>query len=98
MTSQTGLGGNFGGFAIANLTDQNHIRILTQNSAQAAGKGHTGAEVNLCLANSGKIIFHWIFDSHNIALLTIHLLQGSIERGGFTGTGGPGHQNNTVGA
>ena len=84
MAGQAGLGGNFGGFTIADFTDQNNIWVLSQNSSQTAGKGHPGAQVNLGLTNTRQVVFHWILNRHNIAFLTIHLLQRGIERGGLT--------------
>ena len=96
MTGQTGTGGNFCRFTVTDLTDQDNVRVLTQNGAQTSGKGHTGPQVNLGLADTGKIVFHRILNGHNIALLAIHLLQSRVERGGFTGTGGTGYKDDTV--
>lgn len=90
------LDGNFCGFGIADFTDHHHIRVLTQNRAQATGEGHADAGVNLRLTDPFNHVFDRVFNRENVTRVVVQLLQSSIQRGAFAGTRRPRHQKDAV--
>ena len=90
------LDGNFCGFGIADFTDHHHIRVLTQNRAQATGKGHADAGVNLCLTDPFNHVFDGVFNRENVTRMVVQLLQSGVQRGAFAGTRRPRHQKDAV--
>ena len=90
------LDGNFCGFGIADFTDHHHIRVLTQNRAQATGEGHADAGVNLRLTDPFNHVFDGVFNRENVARMVVQLLQSGVQRGAFAGTRRPRHQKDTV--
>ena len=64
--------------AIADFADDEDIRVLAQNGAQAVGKGHIHLLVDLHLIDPRNIIFHRVLQRYNIAGRSITLLQRGI--------------------
>ena len=96
VPSERCLNGDFCGFGIADFTDHHHIRVLTQNRAQATGEGHADAGVNLRLTDPFNHVFDRVFNRENVTRVVVQLLQSSVQRGAFAGTGRPRHQKNAV--
>ncbi len=61
MTGLRGFDGNVGGFEIANLTDHDDVRILTQESLQCGGKGQAGLLIDVDLVDTRQVDLRRIF-------------------------------------
>ena len=82
--------------AIADFAHQHHVRVLAQNSAQPAGKGHIDFRVNLGLTDALQLIFDGVFNGHDVAFPRVEAAQRGVEGGAFSRTGRPGHQHDAV--
>ena len=60
--------------AVADFADHDHIRVLPQNAAQAAGEGHTLPVAHLRLADAFEVIFDRVLDGEDVVLLAVELL------------------------
>ena len=98
MACETGLDGDLYRLHVADLAHHHHVRILTQNGAQAAGEGHVDLGVDLRLANAVEVIFDRILDGENVLAAVVELHQRRVQRGGLARAGGPGHQHDPVGS
>ena len=96
VPGQTCLNGNLRSFQIPDFPDHHHIRILAQNGSQAPSKGHIHFRVHLGLTNARQVVLDRILDRQYVAAAIIDFLQRGVKRGGFTGTCGACHQQNTV--
>ena len=96
VAGQAGLYRDLCSFQIAYLADHDHVRVLPQNGAQRAGKGHVDTRVDLSLADTIKIVFNRVFHRHHIGHAGVDTREGGVERGGFTRAGRAGDQHNAV--
>ena len=96
MTGERRLHRNLRGFTVTNFPDHHHIRILTQNGAQSAGKGHVHARVNLRLPHPFQFVFNRVFYGQNVAFLTVQRRKNGVQGGTFTGASRPGDQDDAV--
>ena len=62
VSSERRVDGDRGGFIVADLTDQNHIRILADNGAQSVGEGVSAGSRNLRLGYPFDFVFYRIFN------------------------------------
>src|SRR5207244_10151107 len=97
MAGERGLHGNFGGFFIADFADENDVGVLTQHRAENAAEGQFDLGLDLALNDSVDVIFDGVFGGDQLAGDVVELAESGIERGGFTGTGGTGHDSDAVG-
>ncbi len=97
MAGERGLHGHVGGFLVADLADHHHVRVLTQDGAQAAGEGHVDLGVDLGLADAFEVVLNGILDGEDVARTVVEGRQRGIERGGLARTGGAGDQDDAVG-
>ena len=58
MARNSSTNGNGARLSVANLTDGNDIRVLTQDGAQSCRKRHAGLFVDLALADAGDVVLH----------------------------------------
>src|SRR5437879_5667252 len=96
VTGKRRLDGDLSRLFVANFADHDFVRVVTQNGSQAAGKGEPLFLVYRDLRDSANLVFHWIFDGDDLILVSFDLVDGGIERGRLTGTGGAGNQNHAV--
>ena len=87
---------NLSGFAVADLPNQHHIRILTQNGSQTASKCHIYLGVYLRLADTLEFILDRVFDRHDIAFAGIEAAQCGIEGGALTRPCRTGDKDNAM--
>ena len=87
---------NFNGFLVANLTDKNDLRILTQEGAKDRVEGEADLFIRLRLADTFQIIFHRILGGHNVELWIVDMLQTPIQGRGLAGSGRSGHQHHAL--
>ena len=57
---------NASGFSIANLSNQNDVRILPQNGAQSGREGDVCLGVDLDLVYAFKLILNGVFDCDDV--------------------------------
>ena len=98
MAGEGRLHGDLRRFQVADFADHHHVRVLAQNSAQTAREAHIDLGVDLRLADPGQHVFHRVLDGQDIAGPVVDLRQARIQGRGLARTGGPGDQNNAVGA
>ncbi len=79
MTGLGRLDSDFGGFEIANFPHHHHIRVLSQEGAQGAGKGEPRLGVDLHLIDAGQVDFHRIFGGRDIYLGGVENIEAGIE-------------------
>ena len=97
MAGQRRLDGDPGRLHIADLADHDHVRILTQDGAQAGRKGHADLGIDLGLADPVDRVFHRILDREDIAGGVVQQRQAGIERGGLARAGRAGDEDDAVG-
>ena len=68
MPSERSLNGNFCCFEITNLTHQNCVGILAQESAQCRSKIQADRFFHLDLIDAGKLELDGIFRSHDVGV------------------------------
>ena len=71
MTGLSGAHGDFRSFHIANFTDENDIRIVPQDRAEAAGKSQSDIVAHLHLGDSFELVFDRVLDSDDFAGLIV---------------------------
>src|SRR5216683_914695 len=89
VTGQRRLHGDLSGLAIPDLTDQDDVRILAQNRAQAVGKTDVGQLVDLALVDVVKGVLDRVLDRHDVADLLIELMNGGVKGGRLAAAGWP---------
>src|SRR6476659_11294204 len=96
MTGQRRMDRNLRRFQITDFSDHDHVRILTKNGAQSAGKRQLDLRVDLHLADALKLIFDRILYRNDIFVRRIDLTKCRIERGGFSAPSWPRGQNDAM--
>ena len=97
MAGEGCIDGDAGGFQIADLTDHDDVRRLTQNGAQGAGEGHSDLGLHVHLVDAGHDVFDRILDRDDLAALVVDLRKAGVERGCFSGSGRTGDEDDAVG-
>ena len=97
MPSQRRLNCHFRGFEIAYLAHHNDVRILAHQRADTAREIQADAGLHLHLIEMRHHHFNWIFYRTYIHFRLSQLFERSVERGGFSRTGGSGYQDDAVG-
>jgi len=67
VTRQGGIDGNGGCFQIADFSDHDHIRCLTENGTQGGCEGQAYRFADLHLVDAGQQILHGVFDGDDFA-------------------------------
>ncbi len=88
--------GRLRGLGIANLADQNHVGILTQDGAKHARKRQAGALVSLDLRDAVDLVLNRILDRNDIQWLVAKLVDQAVERGRLAASGWPNHEENAL--
>ena len=88
--------GNVGGFAVANLTNHDDVRVLSNNGPQTIGKIQTTLAVYGDLIDAVELILNGVLNSDDLLLRSVDLIQGGIKSGGLATTGGSGDQDYAV--
>jgi hypothetical protein len=82
---------------VANFADENDVRILAQDAAQARGEGQADLGAHLNLADAFDLVLDGVFDRDDVLVRRVHALQRGVERGGLAGARGARHQDDAVG-
>ena len=80
-----------------NLTNHHGIRILSENRAQAGCKGESSTRLHRNLRDSGKFVFHRVFDCEDFFLRREDASKNGVERCGLAATGWAGGEKQPVG-
>ena len=83
-------------FNVANLTDHDHIRILSQNVTEAFGESQIDLRFHIDLRDTSNPIFDWFFDGDDAALDGINAAEKAIKRSRFAATRRAGQKNDPV--
>ncbi len=97
VSGQGRLDGNLGGLKVADLTDEDAVRVLAQEGAEDAGKGQADGVVDGHLDDAVDIVFHGVFRGEQLGVDGVDFFECGVECGGFSGTGGAGADENAVG-
>ena len=97
MAGQRGLDGDLGGLVVADLTDQHHVGVGTQNRPQRGGEGQTRLGVDLHLVDAGHPVLDRVLDRDHVDLGLRDRVQGRVQGRRLAGTGGAGDQDHAVG-
>ena len=96
VTGQRSLHGNLRRFQIANLADQNGVRILPQDRSQARGKRNTDVMIDRNLHNAIDVILNGILGRNQFVFNRIQFTERRVEGRGLARTRRTRHQYNTV--
>ena len=91
-----GLNGDPGRLFIADLPQQDHVRILAENRAQRLGEPQPDLAVHLNVPNHRQPILDRVFDRHQVAVRRVHQRQGGIQRRGLARAGRPGCEDHAI--
>jgi hypothetical protein len=72
------LGGVLGGFQVPDFTDQNHVRVVSQDCPEASGKGQTHLRVDLNLVDPLKLILDRILGRDDLDVLGLDLAERAV--------------------
>ncbi len=97
VAGETGLNGDLYRLQVADLPDHDHIRVLTQDRAEPAGKGHVDLGVDLRLADAVQIVFDGVLHREDVAAAVVEPHQRRVQGGGLARTGRAGDQHDAVG-
>ena len=97
MTGEAGLHGDLRGLLVTDFAEHDHVRVLAQDGAQAAGKGQPGTRVDGSLADAGDSVFHRVLDREDVAAAVVEAVEAGIQGRGLARTGRPRGQHYAVG-
>src|SRR5277367_6008823 len=97
VAGERGIDGDLRGFLVANFADHDFIGIVTQDRAQAAGKGEAFLFVDGNLGDAADLIFDGIFDGDDFVFVVFDFVDGGVEGSRFAGAGGSSDQDHAVG-
>ena len=83
--------------AVADLADHDHVRVLTQNGAQAGCEAQADLGIHLRLAHALDRIFDRIFDGEDVAAAVVQRAQARIKRGRLAAAGRAGDEDDAIG-
>ena len=91
------LHGDLGRFQVADLADQDHVRVLPQDGPQAGGEGDVDVGVDRALDDAVDVVLDRVFGGDDLVGDVVQLVEGGVERGGLAGAGRAGDQDDAVG-
>jgi hypothetical protein len=91
------LGGDAGGFHIADFADEDDVGVLSEEGAEGGGEGQVDGGVDLDLGDTWEAVFDGVFYCDDIESGAVDMLEDGVERGGFAGAGGAGDEEDAIG-
>lgn len=85
-----------GGFLVAHLANQQHVRVLPQDGADAIGIGHVARPPQIALSHPGQFIFDRLFQRHDVEFGGVERAEQCIERGGLAAAGRSGDNHDAL--
>ena len=98
MAGQRGLDRDLRSLDIADLADEDDVRVLTQDGAQPARKGETDARIDLDLADPRQLDFDGVFDGDDVPVDRVDPRERAVERRGLAAPRRARHEHDSVGA
>ena len=98
MAGQGCLDCDLGRVPVANLTDENDVRRLTQHRPENRGKRQADLGAHLALVQAREVIFHRILGGDDLFVRAVQFLQRRVQRGGLSRPRRAGDQKHAVGA
>ncbi len=83
MAGQRRLDGALGRLEVTDFADQNHVRVVPQNAAQAGRERQTDFAMDLDLAEALVVVLHRVFHRDDLDPLVLDLVEAAIQRRGF---------------
>jgi len=96
MSGQRCLDRTGGRFCIANFSDQNNIRVMSQNTAKSGRKRQTNLALDLNLTDLLQVLFDRILNGDDLQIRLANLTQGTVKRCRLSTSGRPGDQQQAV--
>ncbi len=97
MPRERGLHRHVERIEIANFADDQHVRIVAQQTAQRLFETHLVRRIHLHLRDPGDLVFHGIFHRDDVQRRAAEqAADGGVERGGLAAAGGAGEQHQPV--
>ena len=96
VAGERGVDGDMRSFLVSDFADEDLVRIVAQNSAQAAGEGETLFLVDRNLGDALELIFDRIFDRDDLVFVVLISLSDGVERRGLTRAGRTRDQHHPV--
>ena len=83
VAGQGRIDGDFSGFSIAQLANNNDIGVVAQYRAQDMGKAQTNGGIDGNLIDAINLVFHRVLNRDQLAGRRIQPVEGTGERGGL---------------
>ncbi len=93
MARQGGLKRNRRRLTITDLSDEQDIRVLTQNRSEGRRKRESGLFMDLHLNDPGNAVFNRVFDGDDVDAAVQKQAQRGIKRGRLSRARWPGDKN-----
>ena len=98
VAGEGGADGDVGGFVIANLADDQHLRVLAEQVAGGFGEVEAAGFVDLGLHDAGDDLLDGVFDGDDVAAaLGGEVAEAGVDGGGLAAAGGAGEQQQAGG-
>ena len=92
VTGQRSLNRVLGRFEVSNFPDQNHVGVMSQNTAKRRSKRQANLGVDLNLVDTIQLVLDRVFGRDDLVLWTADFQQAAVQRRRFTRTGRSGDQ------
>ena len=96
MTRERGADRDLGGVAVTDFAYHDDVGVLPQHVTKGVGKREADFRPHLHLIDARHLVLDRILDRDNAEIGGVDLPEKRIERGGFTGAGGAGHEDDAV--
>ena len=96
VTGQSRAHGDLRCFAVADLSDEDDVRVLSQDVPQSRGEGQTALGIHGDLVDAGELVLDRVLDGNDLLAWVVELAEGGVERGRFARTGRTRHQHQPV--
>src|SRR6185437_15009022 len=93
---ERGLNGDLGGLQVADLADQDHVRILAKDGPQGRGERQVDFVVDRALHDAVDFVFDRIFRGDDLGVDIVEFGEGGIKRGRLAGAGRTGDEHDAV--
>ena len=97
VPGQRRLHGDFGRLQVADLADQDLVRVLPQDRPQALGERVADRRVDGHLHDAVDVVLDRVLGGDQLVLDRVQLVQRAVERGRLAGAGRTGDQHDAVG-
>ena len=97
VAGQRRLHGDLGRFQVADLADQDLVRVLPQDGTQGRGERQADLVIDRALDDAVDVVLDRVFGGDDLVGDLVQLVESRVERGGLAGAGRAGDQDDAVG-